>query len=51
MTITGDMAEADFSLDLKIYNKGDPTPSVSPPLAQHARLARQRDGWQIVSIR
>jgi serine/threonine-protein kinase len=48
--ITGDTAEADFTLLLSILTK-DTKQSVSAPLKQHAKLVRQGDSWQIVSLK
>lgn len=48
--ITGDTAEADFTLLLNILTK-DTRQSVSSPLKQHAKLVRQGNSWQIVSLK
>ena len=48
--ISRDTAEADFTLSLNILTK-DTKQSVSSALKQHAKLVRQGNSWQIVSLK
>ena len=47
--ISGDTAEADFTLLLSIVTKGTRQVVISP-LRQHAKLVRQGGAWQIASL-
>ena len=48
--ITGDTAEADFTLMLRIVTKGT-RQVVNSPLQKHATLVRQGGAWQIASLK